>query len=102
MLAPLNEGEFEPWDAVKDTLVPLIRDQIGALFLPWSVANNQAITEGSETFEVELAGKMWAQKPQKYHARSLAALREKFAVVSNDPGVRELTETTGCLPYLET
>ena len=73
MLAPLNEGEFESWDAVKDTLVPLIRDQIGALFLPWSVANNQAITEGSETFEVELAGKTWAQKPQKYHARSLAA-----------------------------
>lgn len=101
MLAPINEGEFEPWDAVKDTLVPLLRDQIGALFLPWSVANSQAIADGAESFEVELAGKTWAQRPQKYHARSLAALREKFNAVSNDPNVRELAETTGCLPYLE-
>lgn len=101
MLAPLNEGEFEPWEAVKDTLIPLIRDQIGSLFLPWSVANSQAIADGAETFEVELAGKAWSQKPQKYHARSLAALREKFHAVSGDPGVRELTELTGCLPYLE-
>ena len=102
MLAPLNEGEFEPWDVIKETLIPLIRDQIGTLFLPWSVANNQAITDGADTFEVELAGRTWAQKPQKYHARSLAALREKFQAVATDPGVRELTETTGCLPYLET
>ena len=101
MLAPLNEGEFEPWAAVKDTLIPLIRDQIGSLFLPWSVANSQAIAEGAETFEVELAGKIWGQKPQKYHARSLAALREKFHAVSGDPSARELAETTGCLPYLE-
>ncbi len=101
MLSPINEGEFEPWDAVKDTLVPLLRDQIGALFLPWSVANSQAIADGAETFEVELAGKTWAQRPQKYHARSLAALREKFNAVSNDPTVRELTEMTGCLTYLD-
>lgn len=101
MLAPINEGEFESWGAVKDTLLPLIRDQIGGLFLPWSVANSQAIADGAETFEVELAGKTWGQKPQKYHARSLAALREKFHAVSNDPAVRELTESTGCLPYLE-
>ena len=101
MLAPINEGGFESWSAVKDTLLPLIRDQIGGLFLPWSVANSQAIAEGAETFEVELAGKTWGQKPQKYHARSLSALREKFHAVSNNPAVRELTESTGCLPYLE-
>ena len=101
MLSPINEGEFESWDAVKDTLIPLIRDQIGSLFLPWSVANSKAIADSSETFQVELAGKTWAQRPQKYHARSLAALREKFAAVSDDPAVRELAETTGCLPYLD-
>ncbi|MCY4095964.1 MAG: glutathione S-transferase family protein [Gammaproteobacteria bacterium] len=70
MLSPINEGEFESWDAVKDTLIPLIRDQIGSLFLPWSVANSKAIADSSETFQVELAGKTWAQRPQKYHARS--------------------------------
>ncbi len=101
MLAPVNQGEFESWEAVKDSLLPLIRDQVGALFLPWSVANSQAIADGAETFEVELKGQSWSQKPQKYHARSLAALRDKYQTASNDSTVRELVEMTGCLPYLQ-
>ena len=101
MLAPTNEGDFEDWSTVKATLTPLIRDQIAGLFLPWSVANNQAIAEGNERFEVELKGQTWSQKPQKYHARSLAVLRNKFQKVSSDSRVREFVEATACAPYLE-
>lgn len=102
MLAPIDEGDdFEAWDQLQGTLLPFIRDQIGALFLPWSVANREAIQNGAETFEVELAGRTWGQKPQKYHARSLSALQAKFREVAAIPEVRQLAETTGCLSYLE-
>lgn len=101
MLAPIDEGDFESWSQLQGTLVPFIRDQIGTLFLPWSIANREAIASGAETFEVELNGRMWAQKPQKYHARSLAALQDKFSEVSADPDVRALVEQTGCLSHLE-
>lgn len=101
MLAPASEGEFESWDAVKGTLLPLIRDQIGSLFLPWSVANSEAIASGAETFELELDGQLWAQKPQKYHARSLKVLRDRYRTVSNEPSIRQLLDETGCLRYLD-
>lgn len=100
MLSPMNEGEFEDWTDIEPTLTPLVENQIGSLFLPWSVANAKAIESSQETFEVELNGETWSQKPQKYHARSLAALRGKFASVAEDNEVRSYLEKTGCLTYL--
>ena len=35
MLLPTVEGEFESWSALAPTLTPLLKDQVGALFLPW-------------------------------------------------------------------
>ena len=34
---------FAPWEQVADTLGALLRDQVGGLFLPWSVANVRAV-----------------------------------------------------------
>ena len=32
-------GEFEDWESLAPTLMPLLEQQVGGLFLPWSVAN---------------------------------------------------------------
>ena len=100
MLNPAQEGEFEDWAALAPTLAPLLADQIAGLFLPWSVANAQAIAESADEFEVTLKGKRWWQKPQKYHARSLAALRAKYAEVADDPALDGVLTATGCKAYL--
>ena len=68
--------------------------------MPWTLANERAMAEGSEEFSVELAGQTWTQKPQKYHAKSLAALREKYAAADSallDP----VLEKAGCLAGLK-
>jgi glutathione S-transferase len=83
MLWPRADGDFEPWTALSPTLTPLLSSIVGRLFLPWSVANAHAIATNAESFTVTLDGQTWTQKPQKYHARSLAALREKYASVSS-------------------
>jgi len=100
MLAPEAEGGFETWAALEPTLAPLLADQVGALFLPWSDANAQAIAAGREEFAVELASGTWTQKPQKYHARSLAALRTRYAAVADKAALEPILEATGCLPWL--
>lgn len=100
MLWPRAEGEFEPWAALEPTLAPLLERQVGRLFLPWSVANAAAIAAAREEFSVELDGRSWTQKPQKYHARSLAALREKYARARGARGLDALLERTGCLAGL--
>jgi len=97
---PEAEGDFEPWSALAPTLTPLLEQLVAGLFLPWSVANAQAIEEGAEEFTVELASGTWTQKPQKYHARSLKALRARYAEAAGHPGLDALLDATGCRVHL--
>ena len=100
MLEPKAEGDFESWDALAPTLTPFLERQVGRLFLPWSDANAKAIANGDDEFTVELGSGSWDQKPQKYHARSLAALRERYASVSDKSALDPVLEQTGCLRWL--
>jgi len=100
MLEPKAEGDFEAWSQLAATLEPFVETQIGGLFLPWSQANAQALEQGQEEFSVELRGRAFNQKPQKYHARSLAALREKYAASAGNAELDALLERTGCKAYL--
>jgi glutathione S-transferase len=99
MLDPKAEGPFEPWSSLAPTLAPLLVEQVGRRFLPWSQANARAIAGGAEEFSVELAGQTWTQKPQKYHAKSLKALRDKYAAAATPALDRALAEVD-CLEGL--
>ena len=100
VLEPRNDGPFEGWDSLKETLTPLLANA-GAYFLPWSRANSDALEDGAESFSVDLPGGAYVQGPQKYHARSLVALRQKYAAARNAPGLDAILAETGCLPWLE-
>jgi glutathione S-transferase len=97
MLEPEIEGDFELWADLAPTLGPLLERQVGRLFLPWSISNAKAIAEEAEDFTVDLGGKVWSQKPQKYHARSLLALREKYRQVRDKTTLDAILEKHGCL-----
>jgi glutathione S-transferase len=100
MLEPEAEGPFEAREALLPTLLPLLERQVGRLFLPWSDANARAIAEGREEMRVELAGRPWTQKPQKYHAKSLAELRRRYAAVPGKDELDPILERAGCLRWL--
>jgi hypothetical protein len=80
--------------------MPLLEEEVAGLFLPWSVANAAAIAGEHKSFETILAGAPWSQEPQKYHARSLAELRRKYAAAKSAPGLDAILEKSGCLPFL--
>jgi len=100
MLWPRAEGDFEAWSSLEPTLLPFLERQVGRLFLPWSVANAAAIAAGKEEFRVELDGRGWTQKPQKYHAKSLAVLRAKYVAARGASGLEAILERAGCLAGL--
>ena len=101
MLNPRAEGEFESWSSLESTLAPFLAEQVGALFCPWTVANAAAMAAGNEEFSVELAGKTFTQKPQKYHAKSLLAIREKYATAEGREALDPVLERAGCLAALQ-
>jgi glutathione S-transferase len=100
MLDPGADGEFERWESLAPTLEPLLEREVAALFLPWSLANARALAAGEGEFAVELEGRPFTQQTQKYHAKSLAALRARYAAVSDRSRLDPILERTGCLPAL--
>jgi glutathione S-transferase len=100
MLDPSDEGDFESWDTLQSTLTLLLRDEIGAVFIPWTVANARAIAAGEKTFSLTLSGKPYEQEAQKYHARSLAALRARYAAVANKSRLDPVLTAARCVEPL--
>tara|TARA_B100000315_G_scaffold260168_1_gene319660 strand:- start:1924 stop:2913 length:990 start_codon:yes stop_codon:yes gene_type:complete len=99
MTAPRNDGPFEDWQSLEPTLEPLLADA-GTHFLPWSTANAEAIAAEEETFSVELDGEAYTQLSQRYHARSLGDLRDRYAAAADNSALNQILADTGCLAYL--
>jgi glutathione S-transferase len=100
MMSPGVEGPFEGWASLSAGLTPLLTEEVGRLFLPWSAANAEAIGKGEKNFSMTLAGSTWSQEPQKYHARSLQEIRRKYAAARAAPGLDGILEKSGCLSVL--
>jgi hypothetical protein len=100
MLDPSSQGDFEPWERLEPTLLPLLRDEVGAVFFPWSLGNAAAITSGSGEMTCTLDGKPFVQEPQKYHAKSLGVLRARYAKVADRSRLDPVLERAGCLAAL--
>ena len=94
------ELPLESWETLAPTLGPLLRDEIAGRFLPWSVANARALAAGESGCEVELAGCRFAVNVQKYHARSLTALQQRYRAAADGGALDSLLERSGCLRWL--
>jgi len=100
MLEPKADGDFERFESLSPTLAPFLKSMCGDLFLPWSEANAKAFAEDAESYDVELSGRTWTQKPVKYQARSLVAIRKKYAAVLDKGDLDPILEEAGCLAGL--
>ncbi|MEM1143061.1 MAG: glutathione S-transferase family protein [Pseudomonadota bacterium] len=101
MLFPRVEGDFEGWDSLQSTLAPFLKTQVGERFLPWSDANQKALLAGEAEFTVALSDGAWTQKPQKYHAKSLEVLRDKYQPLTEIPSLTQLLEAVNCHSWLQ-
>lgn len=99
MLNPTKTGEWEDWQSLAPTLMPLLSSEVARLFLPWSFANSKALAEEEKEFSVELNGKIFSQGVQKYHARSLKAIIASYKQHKNTE-LDEVLEITGCKNWL--
>lgn len=99
MIEPHNDGAFESWEQLAPTLRPLLA-YIGRYFLPWTQANAAALQAGEKEFSVDLAGKAYVQAPQKYHAKSLQVLRDKYRALTDRNALDRILDAAGCTKYL--
>lgn len=100
MQDPEATGDFESRDALGPTLAPILHEQVGALYLPWMKANADALRLGAEEYTLQLRTGEWTQKPQKYHARAFAALRERYYHTAGINTLDPILNAVGCLWHL--
>ena len=79
---------------------PLLRDEVAAVFFPWTAANAAALAAGASEVSLEIGVRPFTQEPQKYHAKSLAALRARYAAVGDRSALDPILAAGGCLPFL--
>ena len=101
MLDPSVEGDWEEWDTLESTLLPIFGDEIGPVFLPWAAANAAAVAAGHKQFSMTLDGKPFSQDTQKYAAKSYAVLRAKYAAVADTSQLDPVLQESGCLQWLK-
>jgi len=99
MDAPKDEGGFATFEAVRGDLVDLLREEVAGAYLAWMAANAQAVDDEAHGLSVEIAGRTFAQKPQRYAAKAFAELKRKRAQV-DDEALAALLLETGCDAYL--
>jgi len=96
MLFPKVQGEFETWQLLEPSLKPFLKSQISQRFIPWTLANEQALAQNQAEFEVTILGQQWRQKPQKYHAKSLQQLRAKYLALEDSTELDVVLLDIGC------
>jgi len=67
-------------DAVSATLRALLAE-VGRAYVPFLLANAEAIARGAAAVECTIDGKPWSQDPFPYQAKCLGWLREEYAAL---------------------
>ncbi len=100
MLDPEDLGVWEKWEHLAPTLMPLIKGQIGLIYMPWAVANSKALMAEEATFTVSLKDENFTQDTMKYTGRSFSALRGKFQKLEERGKLEEILLAADCLKPL--
>ncbi len=100
LVEDLSGLEPEPW-AATDALAPTLRallEEVAEVYVPFLLANNQALENGDEEVHCTIGGRPWRQRTFPYQAKCLRWLRSAHATL--DPEDRQrfdrLIEGTGC------
>ena len=100
MLDPEIHGDWEDWSSLAPTLEPILKSEIGALYLPWSLANEAAVLKRKDDFSLPLMGQAFSQQTVKYAAKSLQVLRSRLAEVKDRQSLERILRDCDCLQPL--
>jgi len=95
-LEPDDTG-WLPRNALPETLHALLRE-MGRVYVPFLLANAEALVSGAERVECEIDGQAWVQRPFPYQGKCLGWLREGYATLAADDrgAVDSTLAGTGC------
>lgn len=100
MEAPQAQGDFIPFASAAEDFAELLRTEVASVYLRWMEANARAVADDAGRFQVEIDGRAFNQKPQRYAAKALAALQRTYTGLSDHAALAALLQATGCASVL--
>jgi glutathione S-transferase len=92
-----RDAEWLSAAEIQDHLGELLRE-VGRVYVPFLIANAQAVVKGQTDFETSIDGQKWAQPVFPYQAKCLETLRHAYAKLA--PNVQQnlgdILRGTGC------
>tara|TARA_B110000014_G_scaffold256578_1_gene239869 strand:- start:13575 stop:14600 length:1026 start_codon:yes stop_codon:yes gene_type:complete len=104
MLNPKEEGPYESWDLLSPTLMPILKEEIANTFLPWTEAITAGIRSNKKEISIKLNGKRFMHSlggPQKYHVKSLAALKHRYMILEDKTSLDKILVDAGIKEFFE-
>lgn len=101
---PKIYGDYENWASLSKTLMPILKQQIGEIFLPWTDAVTKAMLKDEKEVSVMINNEEFKHSlggPQKYHVKSLNVLRKRYKDYVDLPELESILIESNCLPYLK-
>ena len=82
---------------VSELVKPLLVE-IGRVYVPFLLANAQAVMAGASSFDAVIDGRPWTQPSFPYQAKCLKWIRDEFSALNaqDQYEVRTLFTGTGC------
>jgi glutathione S-transferase len=92
-----SDGDWLSRGALPATFRALLAE-MGRVYVPFLLANGEALAHGAERVECVIDGRAWTQRPFPYQGKCLQWLREGRAALTaaDRRAVDELIEGTGC------
>src|SRR5437879_6670619 len=92
-----SDADWTSRESVPDTLRALLAEA-GRVYVPFLIANAEALQRGAARVECSVDGRPWAQQPFPYQGKCLRWLREGHAAVAPDDrrAVDALLRGSGC------
>ncbi|MAK60009.1 MAG: glutathione S-transferase [Ponticaulis sp.] len=95
MEEPRAGAPFDEFANVSDTLLPLIRDEVGATYVAWTEANAESIAKKRKTVTVKIGEDEFKQGVQGHSNASLDTLKAAFAATPGDEAIVEFLAAAG-------
>ena len=92
-----SDADWTSRESVPDTLRALLAE-VGRVYVPFLIANAEALQRGAARVECTVDGRRWVQQPFPYQGKCLRWLREGYAALAPDDrrAVDALLHGTGC------
>ncbi len=92
-----EEGDWYSLEDAAEALRPLLVE-MGRVYVPFLLANADAVASGKPEFETGIDGRRWTQPTFPYQAKCLSALRASYSALPADAQRRagEILAGTGC------